>query len=153
MTTTPQPQSYDPTEMQFHAWDAVGLQALTEADLARPEAVKLLLTFHRLTAAHLMASEKKCAAVASDNRTLRSQRETLRINNARLESQSHYTWVEIPISILTGFAVNILTRDYHDGLGWALLVTNIAILLFLRFPWQRLFGTSDTTTGGGVPNV
>lgn len=122
----------DPTDMQLHALDAIGMEGMQPADLTKPEATKFLALLFRITAAHLKAAERNVSKLSDENRSLLGERESLRIDLAKLQERSHFSWLEVPISFVIGFAINMLAADYANGLGWFMLLIGLFILGFMR---------------------
>lgn len=122
----------DPTDMQLHALDAIGMEGMQPADLTKPEAAKFLALLYRITAAHLKAAERSVSKLSDENRTLHDERESLRIDLAKLQERSHFSWLEVPVSVVIGFAINMLAVDHANGLGWFMLLIGLFILGFMR---------------------
>ena len=51
----------------------------------------------------------------------------------RLWYSAKAIWLEIPISIASGFAINMLTNEPTNGVGWFLLIISLILLVLLRF--------------------
>ena len=128
------PDVYDPNpmDMQMHALDSIGLDDLQLSDISDPNTVKLFVFNQRVTLAQLKASEARAAGLLGEGMKLRQDREDLRVEIARLQEQVKTSWLEIPISVGSGFAINMLTNNIRDGFGWFLLVISLTMLVFLR---------------------
>lgn len=122
----------DPTDMQMHALENMGLGDLQLSDISDPNIVKLFVFNQQVTLAQLKASKAKATGLLGESMKLRQDREDLRIELARLQEQVKTSWLEIPISVGSGFAINMLTNNIGDGLGWFLLVISLMMLVFLR---------------------
>lgn len=129
---TPVVYDPDPTDMQMRALDGLGLDDLQLSDISNPDVVKLLVSNQRVTLVQLKACQAKADGVLSENTKLRQNREDLRVDIARLQERVKTSWLEIPISVASGFAINMLTDDIKDGIGWFLLIITLVMLVFLR---------------------
>jgi len=125
---------YDPTEMQIRELDKMlDTQQLSVTNLAKnPQAIQLVLRQQALLLYELRQNKTTLldAKVTADK--LRDERESLRISLAQLTEHEKVSVIEIPISIASGFAINILTTKPTDLVGWLLLVITFILLLFLR---------------------
>lgn len=128
------PTVYDPApmDMQIRAWDKISVEDLEASDLSSPQIVQILIHEQRVALTQLKASQIEVANLRGDSSKLKDEREYLRIQIATLESQVNATWLEIPISILSGFAINLLSSDAQNGLGWFLLILSVLMLVYLR---------------------
>lgn len=125
---------YDSTEVQLKALGEALTGRLKPTDLATPEIVQLILERELVHLTELKALKGEISELRKENAARLEDRENLRIELAKVGQRENLSWIEIPISILSGFAINILTNDYKNGLGWVLLVMTVLILLFLRLP-------------------
>ncbi|MET0648637.1 MAG: hypothetical protein ABW208_18655 [Pyrinomonadaceae bacterium] len=125
---------YDATEIQLKQLGEVLTDSLTLDDLASPEKVQLLLQRELVHLTEIKAFKGELAALRGANTSLIEERENLRIQLAKVGQREALSWIEIPISILSGFAINMLTSDFKNGLGWVLLLLSLLMLLFLRLP-------------------
>jgi len=139
---------YDPAPMdiQMRALDSIGLDDLQLSDISDPNVVKLFVFNQRVTLAQLKASEAKVTGLLEESMKLRQNREDLRIEIARLQERVKASWLEIPISVGSGFAINMLTNNIGDGVGWFLLIISLVMLAFLR-------GTDILKTLTGLPRM
>lgn len=122
----------DPTDLQMRILETVGGDNLTASDLANPQVVQILVNNQRVSLTQLKAAQAETEQLRVEIDQLRIDRENLRIRIATIESHSNAAWLEIPISILSGFAINMLTSDVKDGLGWFLLIISMLMLIYLR---------------------
>jgi len=125
---------YDPMEIQLRALDAIRVDDLNLADLASPEVVRLFVHNQRVTLVQLRDSEARGDELRDENVELRRSREELRVDFARLQERVSASWLEIPISMSSGFAINMLADNVgdNDKTGWFLLIVSLVMLLFLR---------------------
>lgn len=121
------PPLYDPNpiELQFLALDQISTKELQPTDLSTPEVVQLLVHNHRVTLAQLNVSENKVANLQNENTQLK-------VDIAKHEGIMNSSWLEIPISMLSGFAINMLAADSQNGVGWFLLIMSLFMLIGLR---------------------
>lgn len=122
----------DPTDMQMTAWEQINVEKLQATDLCSPEAVQLLIHMQRVTLAQLKTSKAAETRFASEKDQLQIDRENLRVEVAKLQNGVRTTWLEIPISILSGFAINMLSTNIKNGIGWFVLILSLLMLVFLR---------------------
>ena len=125
---------YDPTGVQLEYLDKLLEAEQTSVDdLAQsPAAIKLLLRQQNAYLYQLKAYEGKIGELRSANSLLQREREELRVELARLQERHAGSLIEIPISIVSGFAINMLTDNIASGEGWLLLVLSLGLLLFVR---------------------
>lgn len=122
----------DPTDMQLSAWEQINVGKLQATDLCSPEAVQLLIHMQRVALAQLKTTKASETRLALEKGQLQEDREDLRVEVATLQSGVRTTWLEIPMSVLSGFAINMLSANPKDGVGWFILVLSLLMLVFLR---------------------
>lgn len=122
----------DPTDIQMTALGQINLDTLQAADLCTPEAVGLLIHIQRVTVAQLKSSKSSEIRLARENDQLREEKGDLLVEIAKLQSGVHAGWLEIPISLLTGFAINMLSSSPTNSVGWFMLTVGLLMLAFLR---------------------
>jgi hypothetical protein len=125
---------YDPTEVQLRALGEIASKKLNPTDLATPELVQQILERQFLILAELKLRKDELVKARSENDYLRVERENLRIALAKSEQRESVLWLEIPIGIMSGFAINLLTNDPKNATGWVLLILCTIMLLYLRMP-------------------
>jgi len=125
---------YDPTEVQLRALDEIASKKLNPTDLATPELVQQILERQYLILAELKLRKDELVKARAENDYLRGERESLRIALAKSEQRTAVLWLEIPIGIMSGFAINLLTNDPKNSTGWVLLILCAIMLLYLRMP-------------------
>jgi hypothetical protein len=123
---------FDPTDMQLSAWEQIDVGKLQASDLCSPEAVQLLIHIQRVTLTQLKSTKASETRLAQEKGQLQEDREDLRVEVATLQSSIRTTWLEIPMSMLSGFAINILSASPKDGVGWVILVLSLLMLVALR---------------------
>jgi hypothetical protein len=125
---------YDPdaTDLQISALDNIGLDQPQLSDMSDPKVLRILLWYQRVTLEQLKASSRQRTDLEREGMQLRQAREDLRVHMARLEERVKGSWLEIPISMASGFAINTLTVNPRDGVGWFLLVVSLVMLVLLR---------------------
>jgi hypothetical protein len=124
----------DPTDAQIQDLDKLLRdEELSVADLVkRPEAIQLLLRQNNIQLIEQKSIKVELAELKSVNEGLREDREQLRIDVAILKERDTVTLMEIPISIVSGFAINLIVADYSSSIGWLLLLLSLSLLLFIR---------------------
>lgn len=123
---------YDPTEIQLRSLEEAMTEKLNVTDLASPQMVQMILQREVVMLTEMRGLKAEVNRLQGTNGRLMQDRENLRIDLATAGQRESTSWIEIPISILAGFAINMLTADFKSGLGWALLILSIVVLLFLR---------------------
>jgi hypothetical protein len=125
---------YDPNplDLELEIFGSFSSGNMDLKDLAKPEVVRFLVHNQRISLAKLKQSEKQIDSLQKQNSELIEHRENLRIQLAKRQEWDKATWLEIPISILSGFAINMLATNSSNGTGWLLLVMSLLMLIFLR---------------------
>lgn len=122
---------YDPTDIQIK--NLLEYQAnLNIKELATPEMVQMILQREFITLAELKTIKSNMNQMTVGNNALREEKEELRIELAKSQQREGITWIEIPVSILSGFSINMLTDNFSNGTGWFLLIVSLFILFILR---------------------
>ncbi len=157
MTSTPS-VTYDPQQsptlyrMQ-HAARISGDAPLTIDDLANnPVAVKFLYQDFRAQLVEIQALNKTVESSQERYESLKEQEKILSVSLGKLEERyngltRHYqqeksqSLIDIPASLLAGYAINLLTSDILNPVGLTILVLGVS-MLFLRRNVQvkRLLG-------------
>lgn len=122
----------DPTELQLQALRAISTEKLQTSDLTSPQVVQLLILNQQISLAQLKEAKSELAGLQRENSELKQDRENLRVDLAGLRERINVAWLEIPIGIATGFAINMLTSGTNTTLGWFLLLIGVVMLLYLR---------------------
>jgi len=122
----------DPTDMQMNAWERINVDTLQAKDLCTPEAIQLLIHMQKVTLAQLKSTKASETRLALEKDHLQEVRGDLRVEVATLQSGVRMTWLEIPVSMISGFAINMLSSNLKDGLGWFMLILSLFMLVFLR---------------------
>lgn len=125
---------YDPTDVQLEAYGNMQKEDFGLDDLSSPQVVNLLIQQQIFNLYKLKALEKDAEKLRENNSLLQNERENLRVKLAESWTSSGVEFAEILISFLGGFAINILTNDWKDGLGWVLFLLSLFILLSFRLP-------------------
>lgn len=125
---------YDPNplDIELEIFGSFSSGNMDINDLAKPEVVRLLIHNQRISLIKLKQSEKQIDNFQKQNSELMENRENLRIQLAKRQEWEKATWLEIPISILSGFAINMLATNSSNGTGWFLLIISLIMLIFLR---------------------
>ncbi|HEU4510629.1 MAG TPA: hypothetical protein VFR78_20530 [Pyrinomonadaceae bacterium] len=139
--TRPKPETvYDATDV--HLRSIIGLTSgastsLTPSDLAKPEIVLLLLSQHEVTLTEIKTHKADNSRLQDEIRNLIAEREQLRIDLAKAKERRSILLLEVPMSILIGFATKMLTVNPLDGIGWVLLLIGLVMLLMVRKPFHK----------------
>jgi hypothetical protein len=129
---------YDSTEMQLESLTEMVSGKFTLEDLARPEiVVRLILERNVVNLTDLKTVRSEVTELRDTVSNLTQERENLRIDLVKSRQRQSILWLEIPLSFLSAFAVNMLTATPPNRLGWALLIVCLMMLLFLRLPELR----------------
>jgi len=130
---------YDPTQTQLDQFSDLVSEGLGLEDLCNPTSVMLLLKQRHVNLIELQALKQEVAELRSATDQLRTEREDLRVRLGRSEDRGFASSIEIPISVLSGFAINMLTTDFKNWVGWALLIMTVGVLISTR----RYFGKKE----------
>lgn len=131
--TTPE-TVYDSTDLQLESLRVIVSGELTLNDLAKPGMVQLILERHRISLTDLKSVKGELVELRHEVTRLNEEREELRIDLATSKQRQSILWLEIPLSFLSAFAINMLTASPVNSLGWPLLAVSLIMLLFLRLP-------------------
>ena len=107
---------YDSTEMQLKTLNQVVKESLRLEELATPPIVQIILERELVLLTELKTLKNKINEVQDANLNLISERENLRIGLAKSEQRESISWIEIPIGILSGFAINMLSNNLETKL-------------------------------------
>jgi hypothetical protein len=127
------PSTSDPTEAQLESIGKMGFDDLSAEDLATPELVKFLLLNQRNLLLQYKEASKEIEKLKEQKDGLLEIKETLNVDLAKKEAYKEIAWLEILISVVSGFAINMLVIDTSDGTGWIMLILSISMLLITRF--------------------
>ncbi|MEW5985170.1 MAG: hypothetical protein AB1791_00885 [Chloroflexota bacterium] len=119
---------FDPED----SFGQIGTDDLTAAKLARPEIVQILVQMRRDSIYQLRVVKADLERAQGENTQIRQARENLLVENAKLQERIKSSWLEIPISMLSGYAINLLATNAQNGVGWFLLIISLLMLAFLR---------------------
>jgi hypothetical protein len=122
----------EPLDLEIAVLEGMGLDGLQVSDTEDPRFVKFLAWNYRMTLSRLRSSEARLVDATEENRELAQQQEDLRIELARLSERVKGSLLEIPISMLSGFAANMILIDTMKTPGWVMLVVSLVLLAFLR---------------------
>ncbi len=125
---------YDPTDIQIDSYGKSSFMDMDVEELSNPKSVKLLLYQHFLNLHELKATKSDLAKNKLENDLLKNEREELKIKLAGFNHSVGVDIASIFISFLGGFAVNLLTNDWSNGLGWVIFVLCVSILFFFKYP-------------------
>lgn len=121
-----------PTDAEMRLLEKLGSEGVNIEDLSNPAVAQFLIHNYKVNLIELKQAQGANEYLQNDNSALRNEREELRIKVAILESRMNSNWLEIPVSIISGFSINLLTNNPGDEMGWVLLIISLIILLFIR---------------------
>lgn len=130
---THDPSISDPTEAQLESITKMGFDDLDVKDLASPEMVKFLLFNYRNLLLQYKSADKDIEKLNKEKDELLQLKENLNVKLAEKNAHKELDWLEILISILSGYAINTLVINPSDSSGWIMLILSVAILLITRF--------------------
>lgn len=125
---------YDPTDIQINSHGKISLSDMDVEEMSNPQSVKMLLYQHLLSLHELKATKNDLTLNKLENESLKKDREELKIKLAGLGHNIGVDIASIFISLLGGFAINLLTMDWSNGLGWVIFVLCMTILFFFKYP-------------------
>lgn len=121
-------KTYDPEDdlAQFN------ISNLTPEELATPEIIQIFLVQQREAISRQKQLEEKLDIREKKIEELAKENESLKIKVAQTHGQDKFSWIEVPISWLGGYAINLLTDGTETILGMVIIGICLLILLFLR---------------------
>jgi hypothetical protein len=125
---------YDPTDIQIDSFEKININDMDLEEMSNPHAVKMLLYQHVLNLHQLKVTKNELSEKQIELDMLKEDRENLRIELAGLNQNVSVDMASIFISFLGGFAINLLTTNWSDGLGWVIFLLCIAILFIFKYP-------------------
>ena len=125
---------YDPNpiDLELELFNSIGIKGMNDSDLSKPETVRFLIHSQRIALSKLKLADNQIKELQFKNENLIEDREALRIAVAKKQERHKVTLLDIPISILSGFSINMLTNDISNGVGWILFIISLLMLIFLR---------------------
>ncbi len=124
----------DPTERQLQSIDELlGLTSHSLDDYAKPEMAAILLDRHRLTLVELMTAKARNHDLETSVNQLRTALDRRTIDLAIATERNSNLWMEIPIGILSGFAINLLTGEHPPIFAWVVLIICVVVLIYIRY--------------------
>ena len=124
----------DPTDAKIEAVEKLlGNDELSVDALAkRPETIQLLLQQQLIQLLEMKSTKVELSELKKVYENLKDERSGLRTEVAVLKERETVTLMEIPISIVSGFAINLLTTNISNLTGWLLLILSLTLLVFIR---------------------
>jgi len=95
-------------------------------------AVQFLVQRNQYTLVDLKAAKKDIADLRTRNDTFRDTIQDLRVDLGKHDVRESIFWIEIPLSLLGGYAITLVGNSATSTLGVTLLILVVACLLFLR---------------------
>ena len=126
-----EPYEDSSADVQLGMFGGVDASNLTQKELAKPEAVALLISSWRITLHDLKAAQKIIERLRRENTQLRDSREEVRLELATLRERAQYSIFQILVGFMTGYAINRLAANIKDSLGWIALAVGSVMLLVL----------------------
>lgn len=125
---------YDSTDYQMESLSNLRGGDLTIKDISKPETVSILIERHFVTLTELKSVKSEVIDLKSQVNILREERTNLKVDLARSGERETILWLEIPLSFLGGFAINLITGKEPESIkiGWFLLIVSLLMLVFLR---------------------
>lgn len=126
-------EPFDPfaADVQLGMFGDISASDVPLAKLAKPEIVAMLIDQQRVTVRQLQALQKETERLRTENAQLRNSREEVRVDLATLREKARYSVLQIPISVITAYAINRLSTNIRDHLGWFLLLLSSVTLIIL----------------------
>lgn len=124
---------YDPTDIQIDSFEKISVTDMDLEEMTNPQVVKMVLHQHLLSLHQLKATKRDLREKQLELETLKTDREDLRVALAGLNQNVYIDMASIFISFLGGFAINLLTADWSNGLGWVIFLLCIVILFFFKY--------------------
>jgi hypothetical protein len=124
--------SYDPTDMRIASVAKFGLNDIDITEITNESSVRLILDQHLGNLYDLKATKEDLVKSKGELSSLRLERESLRVQLAESASSAGVDLASILVSLLGGFAINMLTTDRSNALGWVILILCVAIILVFK---------------------
>jgi len=125
---------YDPTDLQIDSYKKINLFDMDIEELSNPQAVRMIIYQHIINLHELKVTKTKLDNKEIELENVKKERENLKVNLAGLEQSVGIDLARIAISFLGGFAINMLTKNWKDGLGWVIFIICIVVILILKLP-------------------
>ncbi|WP_448872395.1 hypothetical protein [Desulfobulbus propionicus] len=124
---------FDPTDLQIDSYGKFSIGDIDVAELTNEQSVKMLIYQHLLNLHELKSTKRELIECKKQVDKLKDEREELRIKLASSASSLGADIASIFVSFLGGFAINMLTSNWSSGLGWAIFLLCISIVLSFKF--------------------
>ena len=126
------PEPTDPTDYQIELYGESPLVSMEVSEMANEQSVKLIL--HQLHVTLRELREKKIEINSNQNEIseLRETCEKLKIKLAESASNAGIDIASILISLLGGFAVNMVSATPTDPMGWVIFILCIATVITFK---------------------
>lgn len=128
---------YDPIEVQEQELKRIEQMDVGAADFVSPAGVQFLVGNQTRLLAELRARDGEIRQLRDGNAVLRNERENLRVQCATVTERYSIGWVEILVSFIGGYAINILSNQPGSSLGWFLLIISVLTIFGIRFSFAR----------------
>lgn len=127
---------YDPTDVQLEHLGNFHPEMLSADDLSSPELVTLIIASWRVSLHEVKVLKNQNQDLRAKLENAYEEKADLRVELAKTQSDSENKsrtgWIEIPVSFISGFAINVLSSNPSNGVGWFMLLMSLLILLALR---------------------
>lgn len=123
---------YDPTDYQLDSYGKFGLSDMDISEMANEQSVKMLLHQSFVNLHELKATKNELIISRKQVESLQGKRENLRVSLAKAKADAGVDIASILMSLLGGFAINLLTTDWSDSLGWVIFIICIATVITFK---------------------
>ena len=125
--------TFDPTDRQLETIGNLDKGDVSIDDLCNPAVVRLLIDQQSANLYEIKALKQESTILRNKFDSLRNAKEELRVRYAESKSDPGVEISAIVTSFIGGFAINKLSADTSDGLGWFLLLLSLVILGLLKY--------------------
>ena len=123
---------YDPTDYQLDSFEKFSVNDMEISDLTNEASVKMLVHQNFVNLHELKATKRELQKARSAVESLRDKYEDLQVDIATSKSDAGVDIASILMSLLGGFAINLLTTDWSSSLGWVIFIICIATVITFK---------------------
>ncbi|MEQ9278861.1 MAG: hypothetical protein RLN83_05150 [Balneola sp.] len=142
-TVTIDPENYEnPTKFQIG--ELLGKTAIDPKDYANEQGAKMLFLQYRNTLMEKNNLLDKITVIEERMKALQEENEQIRVKNVQLTAFQSIQILNIPISALFGFSLNLLISDYTNSLGYILFLLSVALFVIVYLIAKKMEKSGGT---------
>lgn len=123
---------YDPTDYQIDSYGKYDMADMDISEMANEQSVKMLLQQNFVNLHDLKATKTELVNAKGRVDELQSVRENLRVQLATSNLNAGVDIASIFMSLLGGFAINMITINGKDPLGWVIFIICISTVITFK---------------------